>query len=417
MIRISLFTLLFISACLLPSSVYAQNGFIDLDTAFISISDCEAGGDLCISGFSQSAALNHHISVDGIEYSGQIQGCDFDTISAYTYSTLFGQGNLGPYHLDDWTVNGVVFTGIFQNIPDLVDSMNLWDPMGNWTLDQGSLLITGGFPANTYTDMDVTVIAIQSPSFIGYNFGLDAQGTLLNFETGFHEVILTNNNTNASDTFYVHISCINPATVFIQMQPGQTGQYCPDLSELYGNILTVSNVCPDASGSAAGISAQLQTFCYDLVGLEIGQDTACLVACDDFGFCDTTTLIVSVVDVNTGLVAEIITDDIYVGNIIQYCLDTTELVSGIVSMENICPQGPESPVNFILEAGNWCVTYEAIEMGADTACIVLTNQQGVTDTAYFYSRQPRYPIPPHVLVDCSLIHRCRGVLYFYPAIA
>ena len=397
--RKSLFTLLLLVSFLLPVTVLSQTGFIDIDTSFIHIDDCEASASLCLSGFPLASALNHTYTIDGNPYEGTVQGCDFDTISAFTYSTLFGQGNLGPYQLDNWSVNNMVFSGLFQNIPDLVDSMNLWDPLGNWQLDEGALLIIGGFPGNTYSDMDVTVIAINSPSFIGYNFGLDAQGTEFVFGVGFHEVIVTNNVSLESDTFYVSVNCASLETVYVQLQPGQVSEYCPDLSELSGNIVLFQNICPEASGTSANISAQDTEFCFDLMALTPGFDTACIVLCDDFGACDTTTLIVQVIDIPVN--TDIVTSEIYLGNIVNYCLDTSQFTANIAMIDNICPELSGTDVNFILIGNTWCVTYEGLEWGTDTACIVLTALDGMTDTTYFYiSVIP--PTPDTVFVSIPL---------------
>lgn len=377
----SLFTLLFFTSFLLPVSVSSQTGFIDLDTSFIHVDDCSAGATLCLSGFPLATALNHTYTVDGNDYNGLLEGCDFDTISAFTYSTLFGQGNLGPYQLENWSVNGEIFTGIFQNIPDLVDSMNLWDPLGAWQLDESSLLITGGFPGNAYTDMDVTVISIQSPSFIGYNFGLDAQGTLFSFDAGFHEVIAADNISGETDTFYVSISCTSPDTVFIQLQSAQSGVYCPDVSELNGNVVLVHNICQEASGESAEILQQDQQLCFDLTAISPGLDTACIVVCDDLGACDTTVLIVQVL--GSSITPDFVNNDIYIGNIVNYCLDTTQLSGNIVAIENVCPDLSGTEVNYILIGNTWCVTYEGLEWGTDSACIVITDLAGMTDTTYF----------------------------------
>ncbi|MEZ4956090.1 MAG: hypothetical protein R2825_21200 [Saprospiraceae bacterium] len=43
---------------------------------------------------------------------------DFDTTITYSYNTLFGLGNLGPYKLNSWTVNGLTYTETFNNIND-----------------------------------------------------------------------------------------------------------------------------------------------------------------------------------------------------------------------------------------------------------------------------------------------------------
>ncbi len=370
----------FLFTFLLSGWVSAQSDFIPLDTVVVHVEACDASASICIGDFPQAVALNHSFSVDSQPYEGQVAGCDFDTISAFTYSTLFGQGDLGPYYLDSWLVNNVIFSGIFQDIPALVDSMNLWDPQGNWILDAGSQLITGGYPGNTYSDMDVTVVSIQSPSFIGYNFGLNALGTQLDFQVGFHQVIATSDLSGESDTFYVHISCATPDTVYLQMQPGQAGTFCPDDSQLNGTITGAGNSCGSASGQAVELTAPSLDYCFDLMAIAPGFESACLVLCDDLGICDTTMLYVQVVA--PVFIPEYVYDTLYMGQEGVFCIDTTGLVAPVVSAINIC-DGNGSVDFQPLQAG-YCLPYVPLNAGIDTACYVLTDIAGNSDTTYFF---------------------------------
>ena len=68
----------------------------------------------------------------------------FDTTINYSYNTLFGLGNLGPYKLDHWKVNNEIHQGTFDDIDELVSKMNDWDPNGNWVHEISSFSIEGG---------------------------------------------------------------------------------------------------------------------------------------------------------------------------------------------------------------------------------------------------------------------------------
>jgi|GEM_PF-1983901 len=60
--------------------------------------------------------------------------CDFFTSVSFTMSGLNVQG--GPaFVLDSWDNNGTVYTGSFDNISQLVDSMNVWDEPAIWESD------------------------------------------------------------------------------------------------------------------------------------------------------------------------------------------------------------------------------------------------------------------------------------------
>jgi len=91
----------------------------------VSISDCAFGAEVCLP--IRFDILNSlEIYDNGVLYNNGITGCNIDTTIAYTYNNLFGQGGIGPYMLDSWSINGTEFMGEFADINALLDSMNVW---------------------------------------------------------------------------------------------------------------------------------------------------------------------------------------------------------------------------------------------------------------------------------------------------
>ena len=56
----------------------------------------------------------------------------------------------------------------------------------------------------------------------------------------------------------------------------------------------MDNFCDDLSTGNVEFFLDQNVFCVEYTGLELGRDTACIVACDDLGFCDTTFLCITV---------------------------------------------------------------------------------------------------------------------------
>ncbi|MEL6924827.1 MAG: hypothetical protein AAFO94_12340, partial [Bacteroidota bacterium] len=92
------------------------------------------------------------------------------------------------------------------------------------------------------------------------------------------------------DTTILIVSVIPPTTDTITeiILVDSDTTFCPDTSELAGTITSISNDCPERSGTNAVVTTDAETFCIDVQGLNEGQDTACIVICDDRGLCDTT---------------------------------------------------------------------------------------------------------------------------------
>ena len=98
-----------------------------------SISSCGSMAFICLP-ISFDAYNTLEIYDNGVLYSNGEAGCNMDTTVSYNYNNLFGQGGIGPYLLDSWTINGVEYSGEFPDIQSLLDSMNIWDTEGLWNL-------------------------------------------------------------------------------------------------------------------------------------------------------------------------------------------------------------------------------------------------------------------------------------------
>ena len=155
-----------ISASSMEEATTIFNNLVTEDTFYVQTSNCLANAIVCID-IPFTDVGNYIFMEAGNMYTNGFQGCMEQIASTYDYSQLFGQGNFGPYILDSWDVDGTIFSGEFANIPDLVDSMNLWDPSGNWILNAPSQTITGGNPSVSYFDMEATVVSVNLPTSIG----------------------------------------------------------------------------------------------------------------------------------------------------------------------------------------------------------------------------------------------------------
>jgi gliding motility-associated-like protein len=132
------------------------------------------------------------------------------------------------------------------------------------------------------------------------DFDLDVKEYCLNYTgttvgTDSICVWITDTEGNASLTVF-HITVIQPtsSTIAASLFINESIEVCIDTSELPGHLNAFFNVCPLLSGEKVEVDIQSAN-CVTLMGKETGVERACLVACDDLGFCDTTFLIVNVI--------------------------------------------------------------------------------------------------------------------------
>ncbi len=365
------------------------------DTLIFSVNECNEIISICLDSLPLAVAINLSIMVNGAPYQETLAGCNFDTISAFTYTTLFGQGNSGPYELTNWTVGDTVYAGRFENIPDLVDSMNLWDAAGNWQLDETFKLISGGDGSTNYSDMIVEVIGLSSPSFIGYNFGMEANGTQLSFGTGIHRVSILDSLNNTYRNAVIVVSCASKQVATLNLKEGTNQTYCLDTSILIGPLTNLFNDCPTKIGDATKIILDNTAFCANISGETPGQDTACLVLCNQFGSCDTTILYINVHPTPT---TETIQLTIFTGDSLKIYPSDEELAGLVTGIDNLCKNNSTETIISNINNVDLYFNISAQNLGIDSICAVICDNFLICDTTYYVisvvSRSPSLAATP-----------------------
>jgi hypothetical protein len=179
-----------------------------IDTSLIEFTkiNCDTDAKICLN-ITLGNFLNYTLTDNGQPYSGGASVCDFDTSFAYTYFMLPGNGMSGPYMVDSWIVNGNTFSGQVADMAALADSMNAWDPLGNWVLDGPSSSIRGGSTALNYGSIVVTQISSGISTTLNLTLSLNPQGTLITLEIGYHELIFTEPVEGCQDTLIIDVDC------------------------------------------------------------------------------------------------------------------------------------------------------------------------------------------------------------------
>lgn len=276
-----------ISPCpvLIPGGIWASSVDCSLDS-----------GLLCLP-FNFTALNDKTILLDGAPYTGSIIGCGLSSIFTLNYDALPSQGLTGPYILENWNINGTDFTGVFNTIQELADSMNLWDPTGNWQVVtdpvSGANLIQGGNTANVYSVMRVEQQLTGVEVLLGLNFITVPTAVAIELEAGTaHQLTITDTVTLCSETAIVELVCLSSDLVTDTIFVGTQDTFCLDLTELLGNVESVTNICPGSNGETVSFIFDINCVIY--VGNEPGLDSACVIVCDDAGLCDTTYFFITV---------------------------------------------------------------------------------------------------------------------------
>ena len=269
--------------------------FMETDTATVISSNCTIGGDLCVD-IPFMEINDYTITDNGYIYTIATHGCAADSLVSYSTFTFPSGGNIGPYQLESWQVNNEDYQLLFENIQELVDSMNVWDSNANWSYNPNDAIISGGNRANIYGQLNVRQLVTNAFTTTFANIVQVPTGSNLNLTEGFHELVFQHNRTNCIDTLWANVYCVTPDYVTDTLDINQTEGYCLDLNELVGDVTSITNYCATTSGEAVIFEIDNATACITITSFQEGTEEACIVVCDDLGICDTTHFLITVTE-------------------------------------------------------------------------------------------------------------------------
>jgi gliding motility-associated-like protein len=260
----------------------------------IQTNDCR-GALLCTS-ISRREIDDYQLTINGFVRPNPFVPCSSDTVFAYSYYSLTFNYPAGPYQLSSWVVNGRTYTARVANIAALRDSMNRWDPAGNWVIDATAYSLKGGNTRNTYGNMifkrnGLTVAnAAPNKQFIPIGVGV-------RLDTGCHQLIFRNVN-GCKDTVNVCVKCPPPPSGRVSRIVIDTFVYLKEYDTLcFTGVHPILTTMRSLSGLRSNITYRINdtTDCVIIKGERVGRDSLIVRRCDDVrGTCDTITIRVNI---------------------------------------------------------------------------------------------------------------------------
>ena len=345
--------------CPCPNDLFDQTSIIDTVTA------CNELAEICLD-LPIEEIMNLEILNNGIPYDGGLSPCQLDTLKSYLYLTMPGQGLEGPYRLDRWELNDSIFTGEFENIQELVDMMNLYDPMASWERDTATMTLVGGLASNDYGALEITQIATGAMGIFQLNTDFVPVGTQLALLMGNYEIIFRDVNTNCADTLLIDVVCPTcPEIVAVGATDIETF-FCDEPTvvcfsgadslslldfdiSLNGNPYTGSIInCPDIT---LGFELEFDTGVHEVIFTSI--ELGCEFVFDLNISCEPATNIDTIITV---------------GDMDTICFEDFLMLDSIALIEAVC-EGENPSVGFEVNNLTNCLIYEGINPGMDTICI------------------------------------------------
>ncbi|NJK82451.1 MAG: hypothetical protein HC912_00130 [Saprospiraceae bacterium] len=316
--------------------------------------------------------------------------CNFDTLRYYSAEgSILLSSVFAPFFIDKWQVNHRFFSGEFQLISDLIDSLNIWDSTGSWEYDSERRLIIGGNAANSYGTLTIDILLASTTLTFPYVIESFAQNVGIPLPLGWHNITAINNSARCRDTITVQVLCTTTDTLSLNLDIGQKRTICLDDRELTTQIVRIFEA--NETQSNRYTFERTNEKCLIFNGLNTRKDTLELVFCNRFGICDTTVLFLQVQAKTNDVQAKAIRK----GETGRFCVDRRTLglpgairvFEQIVAPSNL-PDDQTNKVRFQINAnssasGNFCLEYQGITEGIDTAFVQICDEFGNCDTLQY----------------------------------
>ena len=338
------------------------------DTYFLSVNTCTDLAELC-SEYDAAAYAAHEFRLDGQEITSPFSACTsggaaFEIgVGAHVIEALLNGAVVDDAAIDVQCTATSTYEYHALYIPTAItvcpDLSALSGPVASFSTASPAEHVSIDLAANDCFEITPTSVGVERVD-LTY---CDGAGTCA---TAFYEFDVELANTITSTTFNDTIAA-----------PGGVVTYCINTLELPGTVSTIANACPEASGQYVGFALDASTYCVKYRGLTAGgTDTACVVICDDLGFCDTTTIIVTTGN-PTSLPERDLDFVIEEGVSQSVILDTSDLPGAVASVTNDCPDESGTFVAYTFEAVPASVNFAGLLVGTEIACVDVTDVDGV----------------------------------------
>jgi gliding motility-associated-like protein len=405
--------LLFSVLLFLSNFITAQTNFIKQDSVFAQSADCPPFA--CIDSFEYLNAEFYAFTLDGQPFSPpNARPCDSTKNLTFFINLILGNNESGPWTLDSFKINGVNHSlNTFTTFQILLDSLNVWDSGVAWTY-QSAVYSAFSNLNKTYSDMYVTGGRNGTQFKVPFNSAYVYKGYAFRVNPGFHQLIVRDTATNVKDTVTLRVACIQKDTIRRTINIGNNAAYAVNTSQLLGTPQAASfvNICAKPTTHVNFTSLSYPNISY--AGVSVGNDTACLKVCDQYGICDTTILIVTA----QLAVGKKVTfrDSVALGALQRSACGISQPLGTITTYNEINCATRQGHINYTIDNASGCINFTAASLGFDTVCIRVCNSSSICDTTTFILKAipvvvpdtPRFPINDFVTIgiqktNCSVV--------------
>jgi gliding motility-associated-like protein len=172
----------------------------------------------------------------------------------------------------------------------------------------------------------------------------------------------------------------------LSLKIGESGQICPDQSELWSGIITDLRNCTNTTIDNSTMVFNPTTKCVELRGLSEGRDTMCVVLCNSKNICDTTIIYVKVSRDTVKPISSTEVITLNLGDTLVFSkIDSTQIFGSVDTTYDACPGSHGTIAQLTLDRFTKKVTIKDKRLagGPERMCIVVCNKTSkLCDTTF-----------------------------------
>lgn len=187
----------------LTSTIPCNKVFTE-NTWVVEDDDCEGGITVCLP-IEGNIGSDFSLNVNGNVWTQPIEGCNFKTITSYNLAIVPGMGLNENYVVESWNINGLNYTTQFNNQSELINWMNMVDPLGYWSITQN--VISGGRAGSSYFLLRIKHVASNVIVELGPQVLKTPLSYQLSLSPGTYNIVSYQNNYVCQDSLYLYVDC------------------------------------------------------------------------------------------------------------------------------------------------------------------------------------------------------------------
>lgn len=186
----------------------ACTSFFETQNKIDVLADCETLEPICIHLSPKLLKDSFYLKNNGLDITATVKGCNYERVIAYSLGLLPSLQPTQNYILERWNIHEQYYSGTFESLAQLVDSMNYWDSHSiTWQLDEVNKIIYKAQNNIQYGDLKLSHASSGIQVITHIEQQQMPRSSLIELPLGEHFLTLEHQTSACKDSMLVQLTC------------------------------------------------------------------------------------------------------------------------------------------------------------------------------------------------------------------